>query len=296
MTKDELETELRNADAVCSMTLVGCERELWEALRHGDAHAVERLLYKPNGDFFKESNDYALQAFISGILLSEDRLGVLAKAEFDINKEFLGRTNLLFAAMNRGLHQAVRRCLDNGFDVRGRDENGDTALLWAAARGDAKSFDVLMEHGSDPKMVGMAGTSLAARATLSASGRGVEILTSMEANWGLENMLRENVCSCLRLSLVSRDMAAAEFLADRSTAEELTEALRVAWGHVEEWEFAMMLMNKGADWNEMDFESLDSSDIESGVEFKKMFETWRLNGKLELELDEKAIGAMKAKI
>lgn len=57
----------------------------------------------------------------------------------------------LHTAVLAGAHEKVRDLLDAGADVDARDEDGETALIKAAARADAAMVELLLERGADPE-------------------------------------------------------------------------------------------------------------------------------------------------
>ena len=67
-------------------------------------------------------------------------------------------------ATNRADHDAVRRLLQSGVDVRAADDKGRTALHIAAAKGDADVVKLLLSRGADPNQrddIGNTGLHLA---------------------------------------------------------------------------------------------------------------------------------------
>jgi ankyrin repeat protein len=57
---------------------------------------------------------------------------------------------LLREAAEKGLHEEVRRLLDEGADVESRGENGVTALMCAVARGRVETAKLLLARGAHP--------------------------------------------------------------------------------------------------------------------------------------------------
>tara|TARA_B100000029_G_scaffold102299_1_gene92655 strand:- start:203 stop:2437 length:2235 start_codon:yes stop_codon:yes gene_type:complete len=61
-------------------------------------------------------------------------------------------TNTIFHAAKTGNLKAIRKYLDEGADVNGRDEGGVTSLSFAALSGQADAISLLIKRGADPSL------------------------------------------------------------------------------------------------------------------------------------------------
>ena len=69
------------------------------------------------------------------------------------NRKTVGGTpDLITASMNNDIDEVIR-LLEAGADVNARDEDGDTALMWAVFKGHKDVALVLYEAGANPEML-----------------------------------------------------------------------------------------------------------------------------------------------
>lgn len=61
----------------------------------------------------------------------------------------MGQTPLIFLASRKQTAE-VMRLVDRGADLNARDDEGFTALFYAAVLGDAEAVDYLLDHGAKP--------------------------------------------------------------------------------------------------------------------------------------------------
>jgi uncharacterized protein len=92
------------------------------------------------------SNEAFFKAVNGG---NREVVALFIKAGIDINaKEEDGRTALLIAAEKGDVGMAALLA-DNGADVNARDVDGYTALMYAAYKGNLDLADFLLKHGAD---------------------------------------------------------------------------------------------------------------------------------------------------
>lgn len=135
---------------------------LYEAVAAGDAAAVRRLLTagaKPNVQDAKAALS-PLTAAAEGGHAEVVRLLLAAGADPNYRRTALFP---LAAAVVRGDADMVNALLAAGAAVDGRDEDGATALSYAAAAGDVALLQLLLGAGADPRRTDYSGrTALAA--------------------------------------------------------------------------------------------------------------------------------------
>ncbi|TVQ82518.1 MAG: ankyrin repeat domain-containing protein [Micavibrio sp.] len=73
------------------------------------------------------------------------------KGEVDVNAPLFEYTPLIFSAYQNNI-EAARLLLESGADPDGEDEEGSTALRWAARCGNTEILSLLIEKGADPNL------------------------------------------------------------------------------------------------------------------------------------------------
>ncbi len=120
----------------------------WAAL-HDDVELASRLLQsgaKPDA-----ANDYAVTPlYLACPNRSAAMIKALLQAGADANIELLSGESVLMNCARTGATEAIMLLIDAGADVdHAEPENGQTALMWAAAVGHADIVDRLVRSGAD---------------------------------------------------------------------------------------------------------------------------------------------------
>ncbi len=120
-----------------------------------------------------------IEASKSGTLLEVDKL--LCKGADAEPKTY---KNLLFrAAQAGGCSGIVSLVLDKGINVNIQDDNGETALMKAAWRGDQATVVVLLQKGADPDIKDNNGHKASWWAELNENKKMAKFLKSKESKW-----------------------------------------------------------------------------------------------------------------
>lgn len=102
----------------------------------------------------------------------------------------------LIAATKRGDVEKARELLEHGVDAHQPDEQGWTALGWAAGRGDSVMVRLLLEHGADVTPIGRDDRTPLMIARAAGHGEVVNLLTAAEKERGVWEDPRETRPYC----------------------------------------------------------------------------------------------------
>ena len=131
-----------------AVSVASLERELFEAVRRGDASRVEGLLEKGVNPDCKDENGLT-PLHIAAKLGRVEVIKVLFVRGADPNSRDRNSATPLHLAAESGQEEAVRLLVELGADVNARDESGRTPLHYAAMAGHFKVAALLLERGAD---------------------------------------------------------------------------------------------------------------------------------------------------
>eukprot|EP00551_Chaetoceros_affinis_P016128 CAMPEP_0203712736 /NCGR_PEP_ID=MMETSP0091-20130426/70193_1 /ASSEMBLY_ACC=CAM_ASM_001089 /TAXON_ID=426623 /ORGANISM="Chaetoceros affinis, Strain CCMP159" /LENGTH=461 /DNA_ID=CAMNT_0050590725 /DNA_START=36 /DNA_END=1422 /DNA_ORIENTATION=+ len=102
----------------------------------------------------------------------------------------------LLHASSTGDKESIQQCIDNGVDVNGRDESGQTALHLTADKGYIDCVNLLLSNGADPNAADESGISVLETAVFGGCVKVVEALLEAGSDPDQEDMDGETPRSC----------------------------------------------------------------------------------------------------
>src|SRR5713226_5925403 len=121
------------------------------------------------------------------------------------------KSRSLIVAEKKGDLAQTRRLLREGYDPNGRDGDGMTALMWAAAKGHRKLVEILLGQGADPNAQDSTSQNALHHAVAGEHGRVVHALVEGKAD---VNARDHDDCSPFDLAVLAEDYATAKYLSD----------------------------------------------------------------------------------
>ena len=199
------------------------------AAKHSQSRAVG-LLLQAKADANAETAYSMTPLAIAAMLDSPKVVELLLEANAEANKKLPGNTTLLMLASRTGNPKIVQLLAEqNGVEVDAQERSGQTALMWAAAEGNAEAVDVLLMAGADPSIE-------------TPNGFNALMFATREGHMTVVKSLLEHGAD---LNYIMKPQKSGKRIPRKGTSPLL---MAVESAH---YELAMMLVSHGADPNDL---------------------------------------------